>query len=60
MNDPRKESPAKSSSFWHLGNQLDLPSWKNLISLPESEKDHAPLEIKLERELGFTYLKSYE
>lgn len=60
MNQPSKDSLRKSSSFWHLGNQLDLPSWKNLLSLPEVEKNHSPSEIKLEQEIGFTYLKGSE
>ena len=56
MNSSSKETHSKSDEIWHLSQQLGISIWKNLLSLPESDDNHTPALINLERSIQFTFV----
>lgn len=48
----------QNSAFWEFEKQVGVPVWENLLNLPTASHPH-PIEIlRLEQELGFTYVRS--
>ncbi|MBU3917837.1 GspE/PulE family protein [bacterium] len=60
MKSTRKESSKNKVGLWALEQELGIPSWKNLLSLPESKSKHTEAEIKLEQELKFTFSRQFD
>ena len=57
MKSSSKEAHSKSGEIWHLSQQLGFATWKNLLSLPESNNNHTPALVNLERSLQFTFVE---
>ena len=57
MKSSSKESHSKSNEIWQLSQRLGISTWKNLLSLPESDNIHIPALVNLERSIKFTFVE---
>ena len=57
MKSSSKESHSKSEEIWQLSQRLGISTWKNLLSLPESNYNHIPALVNLERSIQFTFVE---
>lgn len=57
MDITSKESTSEHSLFWHFEQRLGITAWKNLLSLPQGDRDHSQDELDLEHKLKFTFTR---
>lgn len=54
MDEPRKATPQKTGERWQLSQKLGIPEWQDCLTLPQSDLNHDPALLELERCCGFT------
>ena len=52
-----KTDQRDSSGLWELEKQLSIPIWHNYLSLPVTDQDYTVLEIRLQEQHNFVFIR---